>query len=196
MKKQKKGRVVNFTSGRALQGSKHGAHYAASKGGVKLFMQSLAQELAVPVLPDLRFPGELPTRTQDPTLTPSSFRELRSRLMQSFEECCPQVGTFQARADVALAAERYVGERVLAYAHELIPQVDTLVYSGGVALNCTLNAELAKDCRSLGRFELRLHVKDAREPHGGREADRLGRAACRSLPLRPQNRRIGTLSYS
>ncbi|GAA2166018.1 carbamoyltransferase C-terminal domain-containing protein [Pedococcus bigeumensis] len=106
------------------------------------------EELAVPVLPDLRFPGELPTRTHDATLTPSSFRELRSRLLQSFEVCCPQVGTFQARADVALAAERYVGERVLAYAHELIPQVDTLVYSGGVALNCTLNAELAKDCRA------------------------------------------------
>ena len=46
MKKQKKGRIVNFTSGRALQGSKHGAHYAASKGGIIGFTKSLALELA------------------------------------------------------------------------------------------------------------------------------------------------------
>jgi 3-oxoacyl-[acyl-carrier protein] reductase len=46
MKKQKKGRIVNFISGRALQGSKHGAHYAASKGGIIGFTKSLALELA------------------------------------------------------------------------------------------------------------------------------------------------------
>jgi 3-oxoacyl-[acyl-carrier protein] reductase len=46
MKERKKGRIVNFTSGRALQGSKHGAHYAASKGGIIGFTKSLALELA------------------------------------------------------------------------------------------------------------------------------------------------------
>lgn len=46
LKKQKAGRIINFTSGRALQGSKHGAHYAASKGGIIGFTKSLALELA------------------------------------------------------------------------------------------------------------------------------------------------------
>jgi 3-oxoacyl-[acyl-carrier protein] reductase len=46
MKKSGGGRIINFTSGRALQGSKHGAHYAASKGGMIGFTKSLALELA------------------------------------------------------------------------------------------------------------------------------------------------------
>jgi NAD(P)-dependent dehydrogenase (short-subunit alcohol dehydrogenase family) len=46
MKQRRAGRVINFTSGRALQGSKHGAHYAASKGGIISFTKSLALELA------------------------------------------------------------------------------------------------------------------------------------------------------
>jgi 3-oxoacyl-[acyl-carrier protein] reductase len=46
MKQKGAGRIINFTSGRALQGSKHGAHYAASKGGIIGFTKSLALELA------------------------------------------------------------------------------------------------------------------------------------------------------
>ncbi|HEY7165301.1 MAG TPA: SDR family NAD(P)-dependent oxidoreductase [Candidatus Binatia bacterium] len=46
MKAEKAGRIINFTSGRALEGSKHGAHYAASKGGIIGFTKSLALELA------------------------------------------------------------------------------------------------------------------------------------------------------
>lgn len=46
LKKRKSGRIINFTSGRALQGSKHGAHYSASKGGIIGFTKSLALELA------------------------------------------------------------------------------------------------------------------------------------------------------
>jgi NAD(P)-dependent dehydrogenase (short-subunit alcohol dehydrogenase family) len=46
MKDNRVGRIINFTSGRALQGSKHGAHYAASKGGIIGFTKSLALELA------------------------------------------------------------------------------------------------------------------------------------------------------
>ncbi|SDP58617.1 carbamoyltransferase [Pedococcus dokdonensis] len=109
-----------------------------------------AATLDLPPLPDLRFDGGLPTRSADPALSPSSFRELRARLLQDFRDRCPHVGTFQARADLALGAERLVGERVLAYARELLPLVDTLVHSGGVALNCTVNAELARLCREAG----------------------------------------------
>lgn len=109
-----------------------------------------AASLDLPALPDLRFDGGLPTRASDPTLSPSSFRELRARWLQDFRRRCPDVDTFQARADLAHGAERRVGERVLTYARELLPLVDTLVYSGGVALNCTVNAELARLCRDAG----------------------------------------------
>ena len=40
------GRIISLTSGRAFQGAKHGAHYAASKAGIIGFSKSLALELA------------------------------------------------------------------------------------------------------------------------------------------------------
>lgn len=40
------GRIVNFASILGAMGSKHGAHYAASKGGVIAMTKSLAKELA------------------------------------------------------------------------------------------------------------------------------------------------------
>lgn len=40
------GRIINMASSRGLYGQVHGAHYAASKGGVIALTKSLAQELA------------------------------------------------------------------------------------------------------------------------------------------------------
>jgi 3-oxoacyl-[acyl-carrier protein] reductase len=40
------GRIINMGSNRGLQGSVHGSHYAASKGGVLALSRSLAQEVA------------------------------------------------------------------------------------------------------------------------------------------------------
>ena len=40
------GRIISLTSGRAFQGAKNGAHYAASKAGIIGFSKSLALELA------------------------------------------------------------------------------------------------------------------------------------------------------
>ena len=44
--KQGSGRIISLTSGRAFQGAKDGAHYAASKAGIIGFSKSLALELA------------------------------------------------------------------------------------------------------------------------------------------------------
>jgi NAD(P)-dependent dehydrogenase (short-subunit alcohol dehydrogenase family) len=44
--KQGNGRIISITSGRAFQGAKNGAHYAASKAGIIGFSKSLALELA------------------------------------------------------------------------------------------------------------------------------------------------------
>lgn len=42
---QRSGRIISLTSGRAFQGARHGAHYAASKAGIIAFSKSLALEL-------------------------------------------------------------------------------------------------------------------------------------------------------
>ena len=44
--KQGTGRIISLPSGRAFQGAKNGAHYAASKAGIIGFSKSLALELA------------------------------------------------------------------------------------------------------------------------------------------------------
>ena len=46
MKKRGKGSIVNLTSILGIMGSKHGAHYSASKAGLIGFTKSLAKELA------------------------------------------------------------------------------------------------------------------------------------------------------
>jgi NAD(P)-dependent dehydrogenase (short-subunit alcohol dehydrogenase family) len=46
MVKRKRGIVVNIASGRALQGTPRGAHYAASKAGIVSFTKSFALEFA------------------------------------------------------------------------------------------------------------------------------------------------------
>ena len=43
---QHRGRIISLTSGRAFQGAKNGAHYAASKAGIIGFTKALALELA------------------------------------------------------------------------------------------------------------------------------------------------------
>jgi 3-oxoacyl-[acyl-carrier protein] reductase len=43
---QKSGRIISIVSGRALQGARYGAHYAASKAGIIGFTKALALELA------------------------------------------------------------------------------------------------------------------------------------------------------
>jgi 3-oxoacyl-[acyl-carrier protein] reductase len=44
--KQRGGRIISITSGRAFQGAKNAAHYAASKAGIIGFNKSLALEVA------------------------------------------------------------------------------------------------------------------------------------------------------
>lgn len=43
---RRSGRIISLTSGRAFQGARNGAHYAASKAGIIGFSKSLALELA------------------------------------------------------------------------------------------------------------------------------------------------------
>src|SRR5205807_1675798 len=77
-----------------------------------------------------------------------SFVSLRDRLVDAFRALNGSHLSFQRRADVAWAAEKFVERRVLAYIAELVDHVDVLVLCGGLALNCSINAHVAALCRS------------------------------------------------
>ncbi len=72
-----RGAIVNMASGRALQGTPRGAHYAASKAGIVSFTKSFALEYAEA---GLRCNAVIPgvTETAQP-LADSTIEELRSR---------------------------------------------------------------------------------------------------------------------
>ncbi len=77
MADQGRGAIVNMASGRALQGTPRGAHYAASKAGIVSFTKSFALEYAQA---GLRCNAVIPgvTETAQP-LAASTLDELRSR---------------------------------------------------------------------------------------------------------------------
>lgn len=105
--------------------------------------------VAVPPLPDQRIDGPLA-----PLAGEDSPRELhvaiRQRFVDAFRALHGDHLSFNRRADVALAAQQAVGRRLLAYAAELLDEIDVLVVSGGVALNCSINKEVADLCRTKG----------------------------------------------
>jgi NAD(P)-dependent dehydrogenase (short-subunit alcohol dehydrogenase family) len=77
MVKRKRGVVVNMASGRALQGTPRGAHYAASKAGIISFTKSFALEFAAD---GLRANAVVPgvTETAQP-LADTTLEELHER---------------------------------------------------------------------------------------------------------------------
>jgi NAD(P)-dependent dehydrogenase (short-subunit alcohol dehydrogenase family) len=77
MIEQKRGVVVNLASGRALQGTPRGAHYAASKAGIVSLTKSMAMEFGqFGVRVNAVIPGV--TETAQP-LADATIEELRSR---------------------------------------------------------------------------------------------------------------------
>jgi NAD(P)-dependent dehydrogenase (short-subunit alcohol dehydrogenase family) len=74
---QKRGAIVNMASGRALQGTPRGAHYAASKAAILSFTKSTALEFAPHgIRANAVIPGV--TETAQP-LAETTVEELRSR---------------------------------------------------------------------------------------------------------------------
>ncbi|MEA3072071.1 MAG: hypothetical protein QOD29_3517, partial [Alphaproteobacteria bacterium] len=74
---QRRGAVVNIASGRALQGTPRGAHYAASKTGIVSLTKSMAMEFgALGVRTNAVIPGV--TETAQP-LADATLEELNAR---------------------------------------------------------------------------------------------------------------------
>jgi NAD(P)-dependent dehydrogenase (short-subunit alcohol dehydrogenase family) len=77
MIKQRRGTIINIASGRALQGTPRGAHYAASKAGIVSLTKSMAMEFGpLGVRTNCVIPGV--TETAQP-LAEATIEELRER---------------------------------------------------------------------------------------------------------------------
>jgi carbamoyltransferase len=140
-----------------------------------------ADGIDVPPLPDERSTGPLPSRRTHPELHAGSFDELRTQLLQEFAVRSAGPLDFTGRADLAAAAEGFVARRVLAYAQELMEDADVLTFSGGLALNCTINAQLAALCAARGvRLVIPPPANDTGVPLGAA----LAAAALTGVPSR------------
>jgi NAD(P)-dependent dehydrogenase (short-subunit alcohol dehydrogenase family) len=73
MKRSSSARIVNVASTAAIQGSRRGVHYAASKGGMIAMTRSLARALAPTITVNAVAPGM--TRTQQPGRDARRFAE-------------------------------------------------------------------------------------------------------------------------
>jgi len=89
-----------------------------------------------------------------PFLSPVSPRwrhaEIRSQTIGELAALHGERLCFNQRADIAFAAQRSLQDRILRYVGELIDETEVLVLSGGVALNCTANGEVAALCARQG----------------------------------------------
>jgi len=78
------------------------------------------------------------------------IRSAAGRFIQEFQRLHGEHLSFNQRADIALAAQDVVGHRIAEYVTELLDDIDLLVLSGGVALNCAINAQTAALCQAKG----------------------------------------------
>lgn len=109
-------------------------------------------DLPMPGLSDVR--EDAPLREWPPAEGSPKHRHerLRQALAEQFQHLHgnPSHLTFNARADIALAAQAVVAERVMTYVREFSHPTEVVVFAGGVALNCTINATVATYCRAQG----------------------------------------------
>lgn len=127
----------------------HYLGFAWGEEGKTMGMASYGREgrAMAPVLPDQRFAGSLPGYPANAISPHRVHQTVRGGLVDGFRRLNGDHLSFNARADVALTAQDAVGDRVLTYVKELIGTIDVLVLSGGLALNCSINAKVAALCR-------------------------------------------------
>jgi NAD(P)-dependent dehydrogenase (short-subunit alcohol dehydrogenase family) len=113
MIEQKRGAVVNLASGRALQGTPRGAHYAASKAGIVSLTKSMAMEFGqFGIRVNTVIPGV--TETAQP-LADATIEELKAR---GAELPLGRIGQPDDIAEVAMfllsKASRYITGQAIA----------------------------------------------------------------------------------
>ncbi len=104
--------------------------------------------LAVPDLPDQRMYGDLPRKSNLAVSPRNAHAAIRSALIEDFRALHGDDLSFNQRADIALAAQYFIMQRILTYVTELLNTIDILILSGGVALNCATNEQVATLCKA------------------------------------------------
>ncbi|WP_422768934.1 carbamoyltransferase C-terminal domain-containing protein [Plantactinospora sp. WMMC1484] len=94
---------------------------------------------------DDRFPGPVPVLTDR-----DEMRSHHRQMILRARSLVPRGASFNQRADVALGVQTMLEQRVLALVAEITDPAPTLLLSGGVALNCTMNGRIARWCRERG----------------------------------------------
>jgi carbamoyltransferase len=106
--------------------------------------------LQVPPLPNHRFDQPLPDWVEHDKSPREAHSQCRWQFIEEFRRLHGDQLSFNQRADIALAAQNIVGRRIAEYVTELLDDIDVLVISGGVALNCAINAQTAAQCHAKG----------------------------------------------
>jgi carbamoyltransferase len=104
----------------------------------------------VPQVDDLRLFDALPTAPLHGEAAFAHYKSMRGRIVDDLANRHGLHLSFNDRADVAFAAQEVVSARILEYVAEILPEVDVLVFSGGVALNCSINSGIADACVAAG----------------------------------------------
>lgn len=105
----------------------------------------LQSAVEVPAPPDDRFPGPIPKLRDRGELA----KTYRARLAELRAVARPG-SSFNHRSDVALSMQTLVESRVMSFLREIADPAPSLVLAGGVALNCSINAVVARWCEERG----------------------------------------------
>jgi len=106
--------------------------------------------IEMPGIPDNRFLQTLPTWTKRDSSPKHVNEAIKRKLMSEISKLHGDKLTFNRRADIAMATQEIVAERIMTYVRELTKDVDGFVLAGEVALNCAINAQIAEYCRMKG----------------------------------------------
>lgn len=129
-------------------------HYVGFSWGMEGKTMGLASYgrpsgLCVPPIPDNRIPS---LKTWERSLGSPKHRheKYRQSFVREYVASFGEMSTFNQCADISLAAQNAVYDRILKYVKEIVRDADGLILTGGVALNCAINADVADYCNKHG----------------------------------------------
>lgn len=105
--------------------------------------------LCVPSIPDDRIPS-LNSWSRSLGSPKHRHEKYRESFIREYVASFGESSTFNQRADISLAAQDAVYKRILEYIEEITQDVNGLILTGGVALNCSINADVADYCNKRG----------------------------------------------
>lgn len=107
-------------------------------------------EFDLPEMPDTRSSSLPKIWPKNSGSTKHRHERIRRGLVDRFRVSLGTKVDFQTAADIAHAVQIKLQARVLSYVDELCSGAEVLIYSGGFALNCAINRQVALLCRARG----------------------------------------------